>query len=105
MQFDLLSWGIGIPTGISVNWLSMWLYNRFWRKRRTRGDYFTATYSGGDIDFEGRVKTRISVEEIFQNLLKSVPKAEHKEAARRLRQRKTGLMNYQGKIIKPSTRK
>ena len=34
-----------------------------------------------------------------------LPKSEHKEAERRLKQRKTGLMNYQGKIIKPSTRK
>ncbi len=34
-----------------------------------------------------------------------LPKSEHKEAKRRLKQRKTGLMNYQGRIIKPSTRK
>ena len=72
VQFDLLSWGIGIPTGIGVNWLSMWLYNRLWRKRRARGDYFTATYSSGGIDFEGRVKTHISTEDILQNLLESV---------------------------------
>lgn len=34
-----------------------------------------------------------------------LPKPEHPEALRRLRGRKTGLMNYQGKTIKPSTRK
>jgi len=34
-----------------------------------------------------------------------LPKSEHKEAKRHLKQRKTGLMNYQGRIIKPSTRK
>ena len=34
-----------------------------------------------------------------------LPKPEHPVALRRLRGRKTGLMNYQGKIIKPSTRK
>ena len=34
-----------------------------------------------------------------------LPKPEHPEALKRLKQRKTGLMNYQGKIIKPSTRK
>ena len=35
----------------------------------------------------------------------ALPKSEHKEAERRLKQRKTGLMNYQGRIVKPSTRK
>ncbi len=35
----------------------------------------------------------------------ALPKAEHKEAIRRLKQHKTGLMNLQGKLIKPSTRK
>jgi hypothetical protein len=34
-----------------------------------------------------------------------LPKPEHPEALRRLKQHKTGLRNYQGKIIKPSTRK
>ena len=34
-----------------------------------------------------------------------LPKPEHPEGLRRLKQRKTGVMNYQGKIIKPSTRK
>jgi len=34
-----------------------------------------------------------------------LPKREHPEALRRLSGRKTGVMNYQGKIIKPSTRK
>ncbi len=35
----------------------------------------------------------------------ALPKRVHPEALRRLKHRKTGLMNYQGKIIKPSTRK
>ena len=35
----------------------------------------------------------------------ALPKSEHKEALRRLKQRKTGLMNYRGKITKLSTRK
>ena len=34
-----------------------------------------------------------------------LPKPAHKEAQRLLKGRKTGLRNYQGKIIKPSTRK
>ena len=34
-----------------------------------------------------------------------LPKAEHPKALRRLSGRKTGLRDYQGKIIKPSTRK
>ena len=35
----------------------------------------------------------------------ALPKPEHPKALRRLSGRKTGLMNYQGKIIKPSKRK
>jgi len=35
----------------------------------------------------------------------ALPKREHPEALRRLSSRKTGLMNYQGKITKRSTRK
>ncbi len=79
MQFDLLSWGIGIPTGIGVNWLSIWLYQRYHRKRQTKGDYFTASYSNGGIDFEGRIKSHISTEEIVKSLLESLkrkPEAE-----------------------------
>ena len=64
--------GIGITTGVGVNLLPMWLYNRFWRKRRTRGDYFTVTYSSGNVDFEGGVKTHVSIEEIAGRLLESV---------------------------------
>ncbi len=33
-----------------------------------------------------------------------LPKPAHPKALKRLRGRKTGLMDYQGKIIKPSTR-
>ena len=35
----------------------------------------------------------------------ALPKREHPKALKRLSGRKTGLMNYQGKITKPSTRK
>ena len=69
MQFDLVSWLIGIPTGIGVNWLSPWLYHKFLRKKRPKGDYFTATYSKGSMDFEGSVKTHISIEKIMQKFL------------------------------------
>jgi len=71
VQFDLASWLIGIPTGIGVNWLSSWLYHKFLIKKRSKGDYFTATYSKGGIDFEGSVKTHISAEEIIQKFLES----------------------------------
>ncbi len=39
------------------------------------------------------------------NAYVALPKPAHSKALRRLSGRKTGLMNYQGKIIKPSTRK
>jgi len=58
---DLVSWGIGIPTGVGVSLLSQWLYHRWVRKRQAKGDYFTVTYSGGYIDFEGRVKIPNSI--------------------------------------------
>ena len=35
----------------------------------------------------------------------TLPKREHPRALRRLKGRKTGLTNYKGNIIKPSTRK
>jgi len=35
----------------------------------------------------------------------ALPKREHKEAQRRLKHRKTGLMDYLSNITKPSTRK
>ena len=69
MQFDLVSWLIGIPTGLGINWLSQWLYHIVSKKRRTKGDYFTATYSKDTIDFEGRVKTSISTEEVMRKFL------------------------------------
>ena len=34
-----------------------------------------------------------------------LPRPQHKQALERLEERKTGLMDYRGKIIKPSTRK
>jgi len=55
MEFDLLSWGIGIPTGVGVNWLSYWLYRRFLRRRQARDAYVTVAHASGGVDFEGHV--------------------------------------------------
>ena len=74
MQFDLISWLIGVPTGIGINWLSQWLYHKFFKKKPLGGDYFTATYSQGGIDFGGRIETHISAEEIVQRVLESIKK-------------------------------
>jgi hypothetical protein len=74
VQFDLVSWFVGIPTGIGINWLSQWLYHKFSRKKRTEGEYFTATHSKGNIDFEGSVKANISVEKTIQKFLGSTKK-------------------------------
>jgi GTP cyclohydrolase III len=52
MEFDLLSWGIGIPTGIGVNWLSYWLYRRFQRRRQAREAYLTVVSSSNGIDID-----------------------------------------------------
>ena len=54
---DLVSWGIGIPTGVGVSLLSQWLYHRWVRKRQAKGAYLTVSYSSGGIDFEGRAET------------------------------------------------
>lgn len=63
----------------------------------------------------GRAEVKTTANEISGALLQlgggsgpayvALPKPEHPKALRRLSGRKTGLMNYQGKIIKPSTRK
>jgi hypothetical protein len=69
VQFDLVSWLIGIPSGIGVNWLSQWLFHKLSKKLKPKGDYFTATYSEGYIDFEGHVNAHISAEEVMQKFL------------------------------------
>jgi len=63
----------------------------------------------------GRAEVKSTVNEISEALRQLgggsgpaytvLPKSEHKEALKRLRHRKTGLMDYLGNIIKPSTRK
>ena len=63
----------------------------------------------------GRVEVKSTAEEIPEALRQlgggsgpayvALPKQQHPKALTRLRERKTGLMDYQGKIIKPSTRK
>ncbi len=63
----------------------------------------------------GRVEVKSTANEIPEalrqlaggsgNAYVSLPKSEHPGALRRLTGRKTGLVDYQGKIIKPSTRK
>lgn len=69
MQFDIISWLIGIPTGIGVNWFSQWLYRKLSKKFKSKGEYFTATYYEDSIDFEGHVNARISAEEIISKFL------------------------------------
>ena len=63
----------------------------------------------------GRAEVKLTANEIPKalrqlgggsgNAYVALPKAEHPKALRHLSSRKTGLMNYQGKVIKPSTRK
>ena len=62
-----------------------------------------------------RVEVKTTANEISEALLQlaggsgrayiALPKPEHKEALKRLKSRKTGLMNLKAKIIKPSNRK
>jgi len=63
----LLGWLGGIPSGL----VAQWLYHKLSRKRLAGHDYFTATCSGGSIDFEGRVKTHITAEKILESVLES----------------------------------
>lgn len=63
----------------------------------------------------GRAEVKSSVDEITQALRQLaggtgsafvvLPKPQHRKALTRLAGLKTGLMDYQGKITKPSTRK
>jgi len=66
----LLGWLGGIPSGL----VAQWLYHKLSRKRLAGRDYFTATCSSGSIDFEGRVKTHITAEEILERVLESTKK-------------------------------
>jgi hypothetical protein len=63
----------------------------------------------------GRAEVKTSVNEIPEALRQLgggngpafvvLPKSQHKKALERMAGLKTGVMNYRGKIIKPSTRK
>ena len=63
----------------------------------------------------GSVEVKSTAEEIPEALRQlsgskrpayvGLPKSEHKEALKRLAGLKTGLVDYQGNIVKPSTRK
>jgi len=63
----------------------------------------------------GRAEVKLTANEIPEalrqlgggpgNAYVALPKKEHPKALRRFSDRKTGLMNYKGKIIKSSTRK
>ena len=63
----------------------------------------------------GRVEVKSTTNEITEalrqlgggsgNAYVALPKSEHPKASKRLKGLKTGLMNYQGNIKKPSTRK
>jgi len=72
MRFDFWSWLVGIPTGIGVNWISQWLWRKLSKRRQSKGDYFTATYSTESIEFEGRIHSNISSEQILKNLVKPI---------------------------------
>jgi len=64
---------------------------------------------------DGRAEVKSSVDEISEALrqlgggsgsaLVVLPSSQQKKALKRMTDLKTGLMNYTGKIIKPSTRK
>ena len=69
MQFDFISWLIGVPTGIGINWLSQWLFRKKSKKFKPKGNYFTATYFKDNIDFEGHVQASISAEEVINKFL------------------------------------
>lgn len=70
MEFDLSEW-VGIATSVIKPLFAHWLKGRRLRKTQSKNDYFIITCSGGNIEFEGRFKTSISAEEIFEKLLES----------------------------------
>ena len=68
MGVDPSSLGIGFAIGWVVNWSYDRWHSWLLRRKRGEGDYFTATYSSGYVEFEGRAKTRVSTQEILKSI-------------------------------------
>jgi len=61
----LLGWLGGIPSGLVANWL----YNK-WQQRKLRGkDYMNISYSNGEMFFEGKSSSKISIDQILSQLV------------------------------------
>jgi hypothetical protein len=46
-----LGWAGGVPSGLAANWL----FHRYLRAQRRRGDYFSTSIAEGRMEFEGRI--------------------------------------------------
>ena len=65
---DLVSWGIGIATGVVGPLLTYWLNNRRLRRKRAAGYHSTATYSGGNVEIEFNLGKDIHQYKIIVNV-------------------------------------
>lgn len=65
-----VGWLGGIPSGLFVNWL----FHKYLRWRRSKGDYFASTFSGGMWQFEGRISHTGSIEDVVRQLTKKSSK-------------------------------
>lgn len=76
VQFDwftlLLGWIGGIISGIIANYI----FHKITTKKRKTGEYFSTDFTNGSLEFEGRVKTIISAEDVIKKFLESTKSEE-----------------------------
>ena len=69
---DWLSLFIGWLGGIASGWVGNLLYHKYqdWRKRKSKADYFTSTWSENTVKFEGQVSSgTVDMGEIARRVL------------------------------------
>lgn len=50
-----IAWAVGIVSGLVANWLYQKLID--WKKRRSKADYITSTWTENTIRFEGQISS------------------------------------------------